>query len=306
MCPTLLAPPPANEELLERNVEPEPAEPPRSRPSISESPKPSPSIAPAAHKELFAEALLEMSSTRPPNRVVDFFGAMLLHVLIMGVLILIPLYSMDGIDLRQFYQTMLVAPPPPPPPPPAAAPVARTVAPVKRVFVSGGKLLAPISFPQRVAMLQEPDIPPDAGAIGMAGGVPGGVPGGSLGGVLGGIISNSSRTVIPPPAPAGAVKKQVYRVGGRVQQPQLLVAPQPVYPTIARRTRIEGVVQIEAIIDPEGNIAEMRVVSGNPLLISAALDALKQWKYRPTYLNDVAVSVQLSVILRFQMSDAPQ
>jgi protein TonB len=77
--------------------------------------------------------------------------------------------------------------------------------------------------------------------------------------------------------------------------------PSPVYPPLAKQTKVQGIVSIDAVIDTEGNVVEMRVVSGHPLLISAALDAVKNWKYEPTYLNDQAIAVQLIVTVTFQL-----
>ena len=91
-------------------------------------------------------------------------------------------------------------------------------------------------------------------------------------------------------------------VGGRVKAPQPLSTPQPQYPSLARGARIEGDVIIDAVIDTTGNVVEMRVVSGHPLLIQAAMNALKQWRYEPTFLNEEAVSVQLLVTIRFRLS----
>jgi len=64
---------------------------------------------------------------------------------------------------------------------------------------------------------------------------------------------------------------------------------------------MEGIVSIDAVIDAEGSVVEMRVLSGPPLLIPAALDAVRQWKYEPTYLNDQAIPVQLIVKVTFQL-----
>jgi protein TonB len=65
---------------------------------------------------------------------------------------------------------------------------------------------------------------------------------------------------------------------------------------------MQGVVSIDAVIDTEGNVVEMKVVSGHQLLIPAALEAVRQWKYEPTYLNDQPIAVQLIVKVTFQLS----
>jgi protein TonB len=248
---------------------------------------------------LFSEALLDTSSTRQPRRSVDLVFSVLFHALIAIALILPPLYFTDTIDIKNFAQTLLVAPPPPPPPPPAQA-IARTTPTPRRTFVSGGKLVAPTFIPQKISILKEEPLPPDVG-IGVSGGVPGGVPGGQLGGVIGGIVSDASRTNVPLPAPATVQPRAPIRVGGRVRPPRQLSKRSPVYPVLAKQTKVQGVVTIDAVIDTEGDVVEMLVVSGHPLLISAALEAVKQWKYEPTYLNDQPIAVQLIVTVNFQL-----
>jgi protein TonB len=226
--------------------------------------------------------------------------SILVHVLILTALLLSPLYFTETVDLKGFTQTLLVAPPPPPPPPPPAQAIAKTAPTPRRTFVAAGRLIAPTFIPQKIAMLKEEPLPPDV-AAGVVGGVPGGVPGGQLGGVIGGIVSDASRTNVPQPAAPVAQPRAPVRVGGRVRPPRLLSKLSPVYPPLAKQTRVQGVVTIDAVIDTEGNVVEMRVVSGHPLLISAALETVKQWKYEPTYLNDQPIAVKLIVTVTFQL-----
>jgi protein TonB len=256
---------------------------------------------PTHQKTLFSEALLEMSDTRPKTRALALSLSVVFQVLFLAILILIPLFFTEAIDLKQFTQTMLVAPPPPPPPPPPAAVIQKVMTAPKRVFTSAGKLLAPTAIPAKIAMIKEEEIPPDVG-VGVAGGVPGGVPGGQMGGVMGGIISGGPKTMIPAlPVPPAATPKAPVRVGGRIREPRLITRVEPVYPSLARQARIQGDVVIDAIIDVNGNVQEMQVVSGHMLLVPAAIEALKRWKYEPTYLNDEPVPVQLLVTLRFRL-----
>jgi protein TonB len=76
----------------------------------------------------------------------------------------------------------------------------------------------------------------------------------------------------------------------------------PVYPELARRAGVEGVVIIECTIDPKGRIAGARVLRGHPLLDRAALEAVEQWAYRPTLLNGAPVSVVMSVTVNFRLA----
>ena len=257
----------------------------------------------ATHRhELFSDALLEQSQTRPKNRVLDFFLSLFVHTLMLALALLIPLYFTEAIDLNAFTRTMLVAPPPPPPPPPAAPAVVARVTRVQRVMMQAGKLTAPTAIPQDVKVLKEEPIPADVASIGVAGGVPGGVPGGQVGGVIGGIISSSPRTQLPPPPPETPAQKVPLRVGGRVLAPTPVFTPEPNYPALARQARIAGDVNIDAVIDSDGNVVEMQVLNGHPLLIPAAMDALRKWKYRPTYLNEEPVPVRLVVVIRFRLT----
>lgn len=249
----------------------------------------------ARRNELFSETLLEMSSTRPPRRAVDVFMSLFIHVLVLLAVILPSLYFTDTIDLKRFTATFLVGPPPPPPPP-MAQNVVKAAPTLRRVFTSQGKLLAPTSIPQKIAMLKEE--PPAPDIVGLEGGVPGGVPGGQFGGVIGGIIAGAAHTNVLAPS---AAPRAPLRVGGRIKPPRPLVQTAPVYSILARQTMQEGIVTIDAVIDTEGNVAEMRIISGPPLLLQAALDAVRQWKYEPTYLNDQAISVELIVKVTFQL-----
>ncbi len=182
-----------------------------------------------APRELFAEALLEMSTTHPKRRTLDFFLSLFIHALLLGTLLALPLYFTEVIDLKQFTQTFLVAPPPPPPPPPPVSPVIAKVPSVpKRVFTTTGKLLAPTAIPQQVAMLKEEALPPDVVLeAGVVGGIPGGVPGGQVGGVIDGIVSGANRPYIPP-APTAAAPKT---------------------PILARQAKLQGDVLIDAVMD---------------------------------------------------------
>ena len=81
------------------------------------------------------------------------------------------------------------------------------------------------------------------------------------------------------------------RVGGNIKPPVKARDVKPVYPEIALNARVQGVVIIEATIDPLGNVAHGRILRGQPLLDQAALDAVKQWQFTPTLLNGVAVPV---------------
>jgi len=248
---------------------------------------------------LFQDSLLEQRHLKRTSKPAELLVALVVHVAIVGGPILAGLYYTDSLDMRAFTTTVLVAPPPPPPPPAAPANATiRSQAP-KRVFEQG-KLLAPTYIPKQVAVIKEAPLEADVldGAIG---GVPGGVPGGQLGGVIGGIVGSASQTRVPVPPAVAAHSRTPIRVGGKIRPPHIVVKPAPTYPVLAKATKTQGVVEIDAVIDSSGNVVEMRVVSGPPLLIQAALEAVNRWKFEPTYLNEEPIAVQLVVTVTFQL-----
>jgi periplasmic protein TonB len=149
-----------------------------------------------------------------------------------------------------------------------------------------------------VRIIKEEEMPPDVSAVGVAGGVSGGVPGGQAGGVIGGIIGGVPGTNVPPPPPT----PQRIRVGGSVQQARLINRVTPSYPPLARQARVQGTVRLQAIIAKDGTIQQLEVISGHPLLVQAALDAVRQWRYQPTLLNNEPVEVVTTVDVVFTLS----
>jgi periplasmic protein TonB len=247
---------------------------------------------------LLNDVLLESQRFQGSSKTADMLFALLLHVVLIGGPIVAGLYYTDTINLKQFATTFLIGPPPPPP---AAAVSVVKPQVSKRVFIREGKLLAPTYIPKQVAQLKEAPVESDAFG-GVSGGVPGGVPGGQLGGVVGGVIGGVLNTGAKPVAPPAVKSGAPVRVGGRVRPPKTIVQVRPQYPTLARQTRVQGDVKIDAILDEQGNVIDMKVVSGHPLLYQAALDALGKWKYEPSYLNDRPIAVELVVTITFQLS----
>jgi protein TonB len=266
-----------------------------------------PSAKPDVHREIkpaieFSKAvLLEENHIKTGSQTLSGVIAVLLHVVVIAGPVLAGLYYTDSINIKQYASVILVAPPPPPPPPPPATGQVIKPKVMHHMLMNAGKLLAPTVIPKHIAEIKEPPLAHDSFG-GVVGGVPGGIPGGQLGGVLGGVIggvlNTAARPVPPPPTvkPNGPV-----RVGGHVRQPKVIVQVLPKYPVLARETHVQGQVRIDAVLDEQGNVVEMKIVSGHPLLYQAALDALKQWKYEPTYLNDRPIAVRLIVTINFQL-----
>lgn len=243
--------------------------------------------------------LLESPTGTTKRKTGSALTSVVVHSLFLAVLLIVPMVYTETLDVRELTQTWLEAPPPPPPPPPpapAGALQARKIKPVMQTLQ--GKLIAPTSIPKEIphivdtAELQE--------GYGVAGGVPGGVPGGQLGGVLGGVLGGIPSAVRGPVPPAPMPQKPI-RVGGNIRPPRVIQRVEPIYPTIAKQARIQGDVRIDAIIDTSGHVVEMKVLSGHPLLVQAALDAVRQWVYEPTRLNEQPVPVVLEVTVYFRL-----
>ena len=145
----------------------------------------------------------------------------------------------------------------------------------------------------------EPEPPPQVSA-GVVGGVPGGMPGGTLGGVLGSIIAGAAAP--PPPPPKPTTPKRI-RVGGQVESARLIFQPKPEYPPLAKMARIQGTVRLEAIISKDGTIQDLKMISGHPLLVKSAIEAVSRWRYQPTLLNGEPVEVVTEIDVNFTLSD---
>lgn len=168
------------------------------------------------------------------------------------------------------------------------------------------RLFSPVSRQSDTAAPAEIDftgLPPGASSGDAAAGpfIPGGIPGNGPGGSGAIIVATPRQEPQPVKPPATKVTGPV-RPGGNVRPPQLLREVKPAYPALARQARVQGTVRIEAIISREGIIRDARVVSGHPLLIAAALDAVRQWQYRPTSLNGEPVEVALALEVNFTLS----
>ncbi|HEX7959141.1 MAG TPA: TonB family protein [Terriglobales bacterium] len=249
--------------------------------------------------QLFVDCLVEPAGWQRRQRRWTAVTSLVFQFLGMGILLLLPLMFTDSLPTQQLV-TFLVAPPPPPPPPPPA-PAVRS-APLKSAMaeIVSGRLVAPTTIPKAIKMIKENEAPPSE-AYGVVGGVPGGVPGGQLGGVLGGIVSSANSRSVPLPPPVIAAPKRL-RISEGVSVGQLIHKTQPEYPFIAKTARIQGEVVLTAVVGRDGSIQHLTVVSGPPLLIDAAIDAIKQWRYRPFLLNREPVEVETNITVTFSLS----
>jgi periplasmic protein TonB len=243
---------------------------------------------------MFEDSLIESGNKLKTKRLGTTVLSFVLQMFLLCILILIPLIYTDALPKTQL-MTFLVAPPPPPPPPPPPAAAVVKVVKIASEMVNG-QLRTPTKIPQKVQMIKEEDAPPDLGAGGVPGGVPGGIPGGSAGGVIGGILSSTAAYV-----PKVATPQRV-RVSQGVSNGLLIKKVQPAYPPLARQARIQGQVVLHAEISKEGTIQNLQLISGHAMLAPAAIEAVKQWRYKPYLLNGEPVAVETEVIVNFSLS----
>jgi len=97
---------------------------------------------------------------------------------------------------------------------------------------------------------------------------------------------------------------QSVTVGQSVMAGQIVAKVAPIYPPLARQARVQGAVVLEATISENGEIVDLHVVSGHPMLVTAAVEAVKQWRYRPYLLNGQPVSVQTQIQVNFRLDSA--
>ncbi|GAB4108713.1 MAG: hypothetical protein Kow001_07040 [Acidobacteriota bacterium] len=164
------------------------------------------------------------------------------------------------------------------------------------VKLDPSKFVAPQEIPTEIPPPMD-DIPDISTVTMTGGGVPGGVPGGVVGGVPGGMPGGVVSA--PPPPPPPPQKKEPIRVGGNVQSSKLIRRVEPEYPELAKRARVSGIVLLQVTVDEQGNVTDVTIVRGHPLLNQAAVDAVRQWKYSPTLLNGEPVPVIATVTVNF-------
>ena len=215
--------------------------------------------------------------------------SILAHVALFAAVIIIPLMATDVLPTPPSMMAFVGAPPPPPPPRrrrrPPAAPQPKAPTPVANPNA------APIEAPKEIV----PETPSvRACRKGVPGGVEGGVPGGVMGGVVGGLAGSAAAATAAAP---GAGPRRRQRSSSR---PRPKNVP-PVYPPIAQSARVQGVVIIEATIGADGKVKDAKVLRSIPLLDQAALDAVKQWVFTPTLLNNVPVPVIMTVTVNFTL-----
>ncbi|MFZ0862405.1 MAG: TonB family protein [Candidatus Sulfotelmatobacter sp.] len=244
---------------------------------------------------MFEDSLIESGGKLKTKRGWTSIISFAIQIGIVGVMVLIPLIFTEALPKGTTLFMLVAPPPPPPPPPPAAAPV-HVVKQIQSDIVNG-ELRTPTKIPKKILEnLKEDEAPPQMAVTGVVGGVPGGVPGGSMGGVIGSVLSST-----PVAVPKIATPQRV-RVSSGVSSGLLIRKVSPTYPPLARQARIQGTVILQAQISKDGSIQNLQLISGHPMLAPAAIEAVKQWKYKPYLLNGEPVEVETQVQVNFTLA----
>jgi protein TonB len=240
---------------------------------------------------MFGDSLLETSWAQRTRRGWTTLTSFGLEAVIIGLLLLLPLLKTVGLPSTRAISTPVTiglrgAQP-------AAAPRPHTdhTTIVASNFDRGRLMMPrriPISVPQGADEPSAPASDPYDGPY-----IPGARPG-DTNGLPSPIAGGSAPLPMPKPAPIS----HPIRVSS-ILEGNLIRRVQPVYPPLARAARIQGAVVLVAIISKVGTIENLRVASGHPMLVPAAIDAVSQWRYRPYILNDEAVEVETQITVNF-------
>jgi len=240
---------------------------------------------------MFEDSLFESSGKLAQRNPWTTAFSLSVQMLAAAFLVLLPLIYTEALPKQQLL-SFLEAPVPPPASAPAAARIARSAKPDSEL--DHGVLRPPAEIPKTITPIRDEETPPsDAASLP---GVPGGVPHGDPNSVIAKLIPN------PPPA-LPKVAAQKIRVSSGVAQGLLVHEVRPQYPLLARQARIQGTVVLQAVIGKDGTVQNLHVLSGHPMLTQAAIEAVKQWRYKPYYLNGEPVEVDTQINVTFTLTN---
>jgi protein TonB len=208
-----------------------------------------------------------------------------------ALLLLAPLIYTGGVPHMDLHRPDFI---PLPPVGSQASPPSRASAAADSNY-SHGILVVPPSIPAHVAVVDDHGSAPVTSDPGI------GVPFGT--GLVGrnnaviNSIGDTAQAFVPKPPPAVARPPRV----SAMMEGYLIHKVEPVYPVLARAARIQGAVELQAVISKDGHIERLLVLRGHPMLVKAAVEAVQQWRYRPYVLNGEPVEVETHVTVNFSL-----
>jgi len=243
---------------------------------------------------MFAESILETSWAQRTQRSWTTLTSFALQAAVLGALLTVSLMTTVGLPESRVLQPPISWGAPPPP----LRNIAREhTTHLVQSNLSDNILIAPPSIPHQIRMIDEIEPPPQV-PYNTTEGVDGGTGNGSPKGVWG-IINESLSHVAGPALPAAS--KPAFRTSSMLQG-SLVRRVDPVYPPLARSARVQGQVVLAAIISKAGTIQHLQVLSGHPMLVNAALEAVTQWRYRPYVLNGEVIEVETQITVNFKVN----
>jgi protein TonB len=236
-------------------------------------------------------SLIATGDFRPRNPWTTI-GSLAIELLLVLAAVAIPFFHTDPLPKRETLTKLYLQPPPA-----VGGNAARLQAPKPRSTYRATSIAIPTPLHK---MQEAPPAAVDTSSVVVAG-----IPGGVVGGVPGGVLSEAAGTgrsmpvLAKPPEPA-PVKR--IRVASRVAEANLIHDVPPQYPPEAGRERIEGTVVLMAVIGKDGSVLDVQVESGLPLLAQAAMEAVKQWRYKPYLSNGEPVEIDSRITINFTIS----
>ncbi len=241
--------------------------------------------------KLFSDSMLETSWAQRARRSWTTLTSFGVQVLAIGCLLLLPLWKTIGLPAVRMVSTPVSLGRP------AAEPAhgIRTAgSPTPRPNLNSIQLVAPTRVPTIVSMSS--NAPSDPEPSGSGRGIFTGLPVGTGDGIPHSLLSGTAPVApVPPPTISRTVRTSSMLEGNLIRRVQ------PVYPPLARGARIQGQVVLAAVISKAGTIDDLRVVSGHPMLVRAAIDAVSQWRYRPYILNNEPIEVETQITVNFYL-----
>ncbi len=247
---------------------------------------------------MFSKTFVEAAGT--PRNSWSLITSVAVQTMGIGVVALVPLFFTETLPFRQL-SGVFTLPPPPVAKPVSVPPSTQPASVVQRSF-DPRKFTVPVQVPQHVLMIDEGGIQVmDAGLH------ENGVPHFSRH-IPGSLFLPDASLSAPPPKPPVSPKQETapqpsrITVGGNVQGAKLIHRVEPRYPKLAIDTRVSGTVRFTAVIGRNGDIQNLQLISGHPLLVQVAQDAVRQWRYAPTLLNGSPVEVVTQIDVNFVMN----
>jgi protein TonB len=250
---------------------------------------------------MFEQSLLENAARGGWKKALAVVISIMFQVSLLMILVVMPLIFPESVPkIAEAAKTWLLPQPPPRPiPVRVIGPRPQGASSRFRPLLEIPPIQVPTGIPDKISMTPDPASPDDPFPVSLA------LPGNGAAGPfqIPGLPAGGGGPPEAPPRPVRPEKEQTKGpvVIGTLDPARVSNRVQPIYPTLARQARIQGVVLLEAIIGKTGSLEKLRVLSGHPLLVQAALDAVNQWRYRPTVLDGEPVEVITTVEVHFTL-----